>query len=167
MLPSRARSAQTRVVGFLAGDMFERFSDSTRRVLFNAHLAAGQAGSPTIDGEHLLLGLLVKCEDGVDAILAGAGLAPEALRAGLATPVTTEAAGSTELALGEEGQRVLQLAVEEADTLGSDRAGSGHVLLGLIRCHDLPVGQRLHDQGLRLESARACPRLMPPERKSS
>jgi ATP-dependent Clp protease ATP-binding subunit ClpA len=38
--------------------MFERYTDKARRVIFFARYEASQFGSPTIDTEHLLLGIL-------------------------------------------------------------------------------------------------------------
>jgi ATP-dependent Clp protease ATP-binding subunit ClpC len=37
--------------------MFERYTETARRVIFFARYEASQFGSPTIDTEHLLLGL--------------------------------------------------------------------------------------------------------------
>ena len=50
--------------------MFEKFSDSARRVLFYARYEASQTGSPHIGTEHLLLGLLKETEDVVREIFA-------------------------------------------------------------------------------------------------
>jgi ATP-dependent Clp protease ATP-binding subunit ClpC len=38
--------------------MFERFTEKARRVVFFARYEASQYGSPEIDSEHLLLGLI-------------------------------------------------------------------------------------------------------------
>ena len=38
--------------------MFERFTEKARRVIFFARYEASHFGSPTIDTEHLLLGIL-------------------------------------------------------------------------------------------------------------
>lgn len=38
--------------------MFERYTEKARRVIFFARYEASQYGSPVIDTEHLLLGLL-------------------------------------------------------------------------------------------------------------
>ena len=38
--------------------MFERFTEKARRTIFFARYEASQYGSPEIDTEHLLLGLL-------------------------------------------------------------------------------------------------------------
>src|SRR5258708_14151927 len=40
------------------GDMFERYTVKARRVIFLARFEASQFGSPHIEAEHLLLGLL-------------------------------------------------------------------------------------------------------------
>src|SRR6266849_347681 len=41
-----------------AGIMFERYTEKARRVIFFAHYEASQFGSPCIETEHLLLGLM-------------------------------------------------------------------------------------------------------------
>ncbi|MGA7170362.1 MAG: Clp protease N-terminal domain-containing protein, partial [Candidatus Sulfotelmatobacter sp.] len=38
--------------------MFERYTEKARRVIFFARYEASQYGSPEIDTEHLLLGLI-------------------------------------------------------------------------------------------------------------
>jgi hypothetical protein len=40
--------------------MFERYTEKARRVIFFARYEASQFGSPVIDAEHLLLGLIRK-----------------------------------------------------------------------------------------------------------
>src|SRR3974377_356659 len=42
----------------LRGPMFERYTEKARRVIFFARYEASQFGSPYIETEHLLLGLL-------------------------------------------------------------------------------------------------------------
>jgi ATP-dependent Clp protease ATP-binding subunit ClpC len=42
----------------LNGIRFERYTENARRVIFVARYEASQYGSPVIDTEHLLLGLL-------------------------------------------------------------------------------------------------------------
>ncbi len=43
--------------------MFERYSDKARRVIFFARYEASQSGTPAIDTEHLLLGILRESRD--------------------------------------------------------------------------------------------------------
>ena len=42
----------------MRGSMFERYTEKARRVIFFARYEASQFGSPYIETEHLLLGLL-------------------------------------------------------------------------------------------------------------
>src|SRR6266568_1618811 len=44
------------------GPMFERYTESARRVLFFARYEASQLGSISIETEHLLLGLIRECK---------------------------------------------------------------------------------------------------------
>jgi len=59
--------------------MFERYTEKARRVIFFARYEASQFGSPYIEAEHLLLGLLRE-----DTALAGrlsrSPLSPKTLR---------------------------------------------------------------------------------------
>ena len=47
-----------RWAGFEGENMFERYTEKARRVIFFARYEASQFGSPYIETEHLLLGLL-------------------------------------------------------------------------------------------------------------
>jgi ATP-dependent Clp protease ATP-binding subunit ClpC len=40
--------------------MFERYTEKARRVIFFSRYEASQCGSPTIETEHLLLGMCAK-----------------------------------------------------------------------------------------------------------
>ena len=51
--------------------MFERYTEKARRVIFFARYEASQFGSPYIETEHLLLGLLREEECAASKILRG------------------------------------------------------------------------------------------------
>src|ERR1700758_1139956 len=98
--------------------MFERYTEKARRVIFFARYEAGQYGSPLIETEHLLLGLLR--EDRVLASrLLGSREPIEEIRsqiegylAGHAKTLT-----SADTPLSQQSKRVLAHAVEEAEWL--------------------------------------------------
>jgi ATP-dependent Clp protease ATP-binding subunit ClpC len=114
--------------------MFERYTQSARRVIFHARDEAMRHGSPCIESEHLLLGVLRE-NDTVPTLL---GATTHALsefqkkieRIGsVGQPVT----GPVEVPLSADSKRILILAAEEAGTLDHDKICLAHFLLGMLR----------------------------------
>src|SRR5712692_3821741 len=112
--------------------MFERYTEMARRVIFFARYEASQYGSPYIETEHLLLGLLRE-----DRALAkwfpGESNVEPGIRTEIEGQITQRERMSTEAPLTEECKKVLNLAGEEADRLGHRHIGTEHVLVALIR----------------------------------
>jgi hypothetical protein len=114
--------------------MFERYTEKARRVIFFARAEASQFGSPYIETEHLLLGLLRE-----DKALANRFLRSQAAvesirkqieeRTTIRGPVST----SVDLPLSHECMRVLAYGAEEAGLLNHKHIGTEHLLLGLLR----------------------------------
>jgi len=135
--------------------MFERYTERARRVVFFARYEASQYGSPYIETEHLLLGLLRE-----DRALAKKFLnevnAEEGIRAEIEGGITQRERISTsvEVPLTSESKRVLTLAAEEANRLGHRHIGTEHILLGLLRVEDSLAGTVLHARGARLATIR-------------
>jgi len=135
--------------------MFERYTEKARRVVFFARYEASQYGSPYIETEHLLLGLLRE-----DRALAKKFLnevnAEEGIRAEIEGGITQRERISTsvEVPLTSESKRVLTLAAEEANRLGHRHIGTEHILLGLLRVEDSLAGTVLHARGARLATIR-------------
>jgi ATP-dependent Clp protease ATP-binding subunit ClpC len=86
--------------------MFERFTEKLRRVIFFARYEASQFGSPYIETEHLLLGLVR--ED--HALVHAFQLSPNLLRDQIdkATVIREKVSTSVDLPLSNECKRVLQ-----------------------------------------------------------
>jgi ATP-dependent Clp protease ATP-binding subunit ClpC len=135
--------------------MFERYTERARRVIFWARYIANQRGSPEIEAEHLLLGLLRE-----DMSLAHRFLgSPWALEAAWrkveqSKPVREKPPAAEDLPLSSAGKRVLGFAADEADQLSNKRIGTGHLLLGLLREEKCFAAEILDDRGVRLESTR-------------
>ncbi len=134
--------------------MFERFTEKARRVIFFGRYEASQVGSPYIETEHLLLGLLRE-----DNVLNRRFLPPNALeniRVEIQknTLVREKTSTSTDLPLSNESKRVLEYALEEADRLHHKHIGTEHLLLGLLREEKALAAQALHTCGLTLEKVR-------------
>lgn len=112
--------------------MFERYTEKARRVIFFARYEASQYGSPVIDTEHILLGLLR--EDRPLMRQLHLDFAPQ-IRDEIAKVVRQgeRISTSVEMPLSADSQEILQLASEEADRLANQRVGTEHILLAILR----------------------------------
>jgi ATP-dependent Clp protease ATP-binding subunit ClpC len=135
--------------------MFERYTEKARRVIFFARYEASQFGSPYIETEHLLLGLLRE-----DKALATRFLrshaAIESIRKQIEahTTVREKVSTSADLPLSHECKRVLAYGAEEAERLNHKHIGTEHLLLGLLREEKCFAAEILHERGLRLSQVR-------------
>src|SRR5688572_1370635 len=135
--------------------MFERYTEKARRVIFFARYEASQFGSPYIETEHLLLGLLRE-----DKALANRFLRShaslESIRKQIEghTTIREKVSTSVDLPLSNECKRVLAYAAEEAERLSHKHIGTEHLLLGLLREEKCFAAEILHERGLRLSAIR-------------
>src|ERR1700730_4120081 len=135
--------------------MFERYSDTARRAIHSSRYMAGRVGSPEIETEHLLLGLLR-----TDKVLARRFLrspwAAEAVwrKFEQSKPVREKTPGPRELPLSKASKQVLAFAAEEADLLSNKHVCTEHLLLGLLREEKCFATEILHERGVRLASTR-------------
>jgi ATP-dependent Clp protease ATP-binding subunit ClpC len=135
--------------------MFERYTEKARRVIFFARYEASQYGSPYIETEHLLLGILREDKALTNRILRSHA-SVESIRKQIDAHTT---AGdfiptSVDLPLSDECKLVLTYAAEEAENLGHKHIGTQHLLLGLLREERCFGAQLLYERGLRLASIR-------------
>jgi hypothetical protein len=109
--------------------MFERYTESARRVIFFARYEASIYGSPYIETEHVLLGLLRQSPD------LEPHLSRDSIRQEIEAHITKRERISTsiEVPLSADSKRVLNLAAEEAEQLCHRYISTGHLLLGLMR----------------------------------
>jgi ATP-dependent Clp protease ATP-binding subunit ClpC len=136
--------------------VFDKFSDSARRVLFYARYEASQTGSPHIGTEHLLLGLLKETEDVVREIFARCKVSIPELQAEVEAQLGRGDGVSTseEIPLHESAKRALHHALDESKKLLHGHVGAEHLLLGLLRHKDSTAGAILQDHGLQLYEVR-------------
>jgi ATP-dependent Clp protease ATP-binding subunit ClpA len=114
--------------------MFERYTEKARRVIFFARYEASQFGSPYIETEHLLLGLLREDNPMVSRHLPSPGYEESILKQIKSqTAIRDKIATSVDLPLSNECKRVLAYAAEESMRLGHNHIGTEHLLLGLLR----------------------------------
>ncbi len=112
--------------------MFERYTEKARRVIFFARYEASHYGSPQIETEHLLLGLLRE-EKSVSLWVPKAQ--PDIIRQRIDAATETSPAIPTnvDLPLSTEAERVLIVfAADEADRLANKDIGTEHLLLALL-----------------------------------
>jgi len=135
--------------------MFERYTERARRVIFFARYEASQFGSPYIETEHILLGLLRE-----DKMLANRFLRPgtftDALRKQIEKRITLRKKVSTsvDLPLSDPSKYVLAYAAEESERLGHKHIGTEHLFLGLLREEKSFAVELLHEHGVRLSAVR-------------
>ncbi|MGD0180569.1 MAG: Clp protease N-terminal domain-containing protein [Terriglobales bacterium] len=145
--------------------MFERYTEGARRTIFFARYEASQYGSPYIETDHLLLGLMREWKWLTTYLPDGSS---ESIRAQIAASGSHRNSTSTaiDLPLSLEGKRVLAYGAEEAERLAHKHIGSEHLLLGLLREEKCFAARMLHERGveiskLRLEFAKTVPESWP------
>jgi ATP-dependent Clp protease ATP-binding subunit ClpC len=133
--------------------MFERYTERARRIVFFSRYEASQFGSPYIEPEHFLLGLLRERSSLGD--LLPASLTLDAARNELEAmfPVREKTSTSVDLPLAHETKRILAYGAEEAERLNHPNIGPRHLLLGLLS-EDTLASAMLRKHGLTLEEVR-------------
>jgi ATP-dependent Clp protease ATP-binding subunit ClpC len=134
--------------------MFERYTESARRVLFFARYEASQDGSIAIEPEHLLLGILRGRPPLIRDLLAP--VRPNDLREDLdrRTPLAERLPTSVEIPFTPPTKQVLGFAAEEADRLRHSYIGTEHLLLGLLRVEGSTAASILIARGVELNAVR-------------
>jgi len=129
--------------------MFERYTEKARRAIFFARYEASQFGSPYIETEHLLLGLLRE-DKGLTNRFLRSHSSVESIRKQIEghTIIREKVSTSVDLPLGNECKRVLAYAAEEAERLAHPHIGTEHLLLGLLREPESFAAQILMERGV-------------------
>ncbi len=135
--------------------MFERYTEKARRVIFFARYEASQFGSPYIETEHLLLGLLREDKALTNRFIRSVGTV-ESIRRQIEnhTTIREKTSTSVDLPVSKECKRVMAYAAEEAERLGHKHIGTEHLLLGLLREENCFAQGILKERGIELESIR-------------
>src|ERR1700748_1926644 len=135
--------------------MFERYTEKARRVIFFARYEASQFGSPYIETEHLLLGLLREDKALTNRFLRSHA-SVESIRKQIEahTTIREKVSTSVDLPLSNECKRVLAYAAEEAERLSHKHIGTEQLLLGLLREEKCFAAEILQERGLRLPAIR-------------
>jgi hypothetical protein len=111
--------------------MFERYTEKARRVIFFSRYEASQYGSPYIETEHFLLGLLRESKS-LCRWLPKTDLQTIRKRVDDHTTRQSPTLTSVDLPLSNASKRVLKFAADEADALSHKHIGTEHLFLGLL-----------------------------------
>jgi ATP-dependent Clp protease ATP-binding subunit ClpC len=133
--------------------MFERYNEKARRVIFFARYEASQFGSPYIESEHLLLGI-VREDKALTNRFLRFEVASVLKQVESQTTTREKTSTSVDLPLSNECKRVLAYAAEEAERLAHKHIGTEHLLLGLLREGKCFAAQILVERGVRLSQVR-------------
>jgi ATP-dependent Clp protease ATP-binding subunit ClpA len=135
--------------------MFERFTETARRVIVEAQTEARGMRHNYIGTEHLLLGLFVGGDSIATEVLMGLGLTADGVRQQIVQAVGPgEEAWSGQIPFTPRAKKVMEMSLREALSLGSNEITSGHLLLALLR-EDEGLGTRvLLQHGADAESIR-------------
>ncbi len=136
--------------------MFNKFTERARKVILLAKQEAKRFNHDYIGTEHILLGLLREGEGVAAAVLQSLGMNLNNIRLEVEKLVqlgpTTVVSG--DLPFTPKAKKVMELAMEEARTLGHNYIGTEHLLLGLIREGEGGASQVFMNMGLDLEKVR-------------
>ena len=133
---------------------FERFTDAAKHVLSTAQKEAEAAGHSYIGTEHLLLGLIGVQEGAAARALESLGVKLESARAAIAAVL----GGHERILLSQitptaRVKRVIELAFDEAQRIGSAHVGTAQLLLGMIAEGEGVAAPVLRDLGVDHERA--------------
>ncbi|MEW6040126.1 MAG: ATP-dependent Clp protease ATP-binding subunit [Elusimicrobiota bacterium] len=129
-----------------------RFTERAQKIILIAQEEAKRLNHDYVGTEHLLLGLVAIGEGVAAQVLLNMGIDLRKLRNEIEKMVGT---GDNVMLLGEipfspRAKKVLELAVEEASTLGHYYVGTEHLLLGLLREEEGIAARILENINIRL-----------------
>ncbi len=129
--------------------MFERYTETARRVIFQARYEASKFGSDHIETEHLLLGIL-RTDGFLATRLFKTTTKVESIRERIENlfPHLEKISTSVDLPVSQQCKRVLTYAAEEAKRLNDERIATGHLVLGLLRVEECAASKIMGENGL-------------------
>jgi len=124
--------------------MFDRFTDSARKVVILAQEEARSLSHRTIGTEHLLVALFVEGDGVAYQALSSMGLKQEDFRAMMENLKGAGEGGSAgHIPFSPRAKKVLELSLREALTLAHNYIGTEHILLGILRENGSTASQML------------------------
>ncbi len=118
--------------------MFDRFTERARKVMTLARQEAQKLNNDYIGTEHILLGLVQEGSGVAAQVLKNLDVDLRKVRAEVERLVEqgTSPVSGSQLPFTPRAKRVLELAMEEAQTLGHNYIGTEHLLLALLEFED-------------------------------
>jgi hypothetical protein len=135
------------------GNMWQRFTERARNVVFFAQGEAARHGERYVGTEHLLLGLVHQDNLAV-RILEYLGVSPVRVRGDLEKQVSEGTGEIGEMQLTPKSKCAIDLAYDESKAMEHNYIGTEHLLLGLIRVEDGLAARVLADLGVDPDRAR-------------
>ncbi|HQF45314.1 MAG TPA: ATP-dependent Clp protease ATP-binding subunit [Anaerolineaceae bacterium] len=145
----------------------ERFTQRARRVLGLAQQEAERLRQPTINTEHLLLGLMEEDGGVAGRVLRDLGLEPDRVREIVERLSGFGQTTGQRIDLSAGVQQVLEFAIEEARRLDHHYIGTEHLLLGLVRSTEGLALEALKKLGITPEQIRRQTRRVMQESSSA
>jgi ATP-dependent Clp protease ATP-binding subunit ClpC len=147
--------------------VFERYTIASRRAIFISRAEASRVGSPIIDTEHLLLGVLLLDRATLRAV--AESLTAESVRSAATRwheprPMTPT---SLDMPLGPEAQQVMVLAASIADRYKSQVIRSEHLLLALLTIPSSHAAIILEEAGADQSGLEEIVRVLPGDQAQS
>ncbi len=134
--------------------MWQRFSESARRVIFYAQEEAQRLGHAEVSTEHLLLGLYRNHPGIAFKILERLGVTVEQIRTEIDRVVPTEERRpSQDMKLNSAAKRVIDLAFDSSQRCSDSHIGPEHLFLGLVRQEHGVAARILTKLGVSYEAA--------------
>ncbi len=137
--------------------MFDRFTDRARRVMQLARAEAVRLNHDYIGTEHVLLGLIQEGSGVAASVLRNLGVDLQRIRQEIERTVrrgTAPAPRTGQLPFTPRAKKVLEFAIEEANSLGHNYIGTEHLLLGLLRETSGRAAKVMEALGVRLRDVR-------------
>jgi ATP-dependent Clp protease ATP-binding subunit ClpC len=143
--------------------MFEKYTEKARMAIFHAREETSKFGTPRIESEQLLLGLLAADKSIFGRYLSGRTSATEIREAIVqATEVRPPTPTSMDLPLSNECKRSLNFGAEASTSSGRQHVDTEDLLLGILREEGSFAARLLVDRDLDLERARRIAKVIKP-----
>ena len=110
-----------------------RYTDGVKKAWEYASQEALKLGSEYIGTEHLLLGIAHEKDTAGGKILNALGVTAQAVEEILQQYTRSSSFGNAEPYIAPRTKRVMEMAVQEANELGSSYVGTEHLLLAILR----------------------------------
>jgi len=125
-------------------NQFDRFSENAKLTLVNAQELARAGGSPVVDTDHILLGMLLTKNSAAADLLESVSLDFDKAKA--ASDVISGLTGVVRIGgLSSDAQRLLELSMGTASQFASPYVGTEHMLYAILLLSDSKAGKILID----------------------